>query len=113
MAQILQRLTRGQTAPPAADERPRQPPFAYMIQLALWLPAIIDLHERGYPHPLGHRARRPAGRRATPAVGLRRAAPAGGREIGPGEAWSNAAGHGLGPRGVPPAGGRGAGAALG
>ena len=50
----------------------------------------------------------PTGRRATPAAGLRRAAPAGRGEAGPGEARPDPPGHGPGPRGLSAAGGRGA-----
>ena len=58
------------------------------------------------PHPLGHRAGRPAGGRAAPAAGLRRAAQAGRPEAGPREARPDAPGDRPGPRGLPPAGGR-------
>ena len=39
----------------------------------------VAIDERRHPHPVGHRAGRPARRRAAAAAGLRRAAPAGGR----------------------------------
>ena len=67
-------------------------------------PGRVRADERRDPHPVRHRAGRPARRRAAPAAGLRRAAQAGGPEAGPGEARPDAPGHGPGPRGVPPAG---------
>src|SRR5262249_46916016 len=46
-------------------------PFAGLVQMAQWLRVIIGLYERGHPHPVGHRARRPAGRQAAAAAGPR------------------------------------------
>src|SRR5262249_4287063 len=57
--------------------------------------------ERGDPHPVGHRARRPVRRRPTVAPGLRRAAPAGGAATGAGEAGADAAADGAGSRSLP------------
>src|SRR5262249_3606488 len=55
-----------------------------------WLPGpravILEPHERGDAHPVGHRARRPARRRPALAPGLRGAASARRPEAGPGEA---------------------------
>ena len=55
----------------------------------------------------------PQGGRAAPAAGLRRAAQAGRPEAGAGEARPDAPGHGPGPRGLPPAGRRRRGPAVG
>src|SRR5262245_11453508 len=74
--------------------------------------AIIKLHDRSHAHSVRHRAGRPLGRGAALAFGLRRAAPAGGPEAGPGTARPDAASDRAGARGVPAVGGRRAGAAL-
>ena len=58
-------------------------------------PGRVGPDGRSHPHPLCDRARRRAGSRAAPAAGLRRAAPVGQPETGPGKAWSELQATGL------------------
>src|SRR5947209_4718546 len=59
--------------------------------------SLAVLHdERHHAHPLGHRVRRPQGKRATPALGLPGAAHTGRPEIVEGEAWPDTPGDRLG-----------------
>src|SRR5437867_1476026 len=57
----------------------------------------LSAHERCHADLKCHRTRRSACGRAASAVGIRRAAAAGGSEDTPGKARSNPAGDGLGP----------------
>src|SRR5262245_61303390 len=76
-------------------------------------PFILLKDERSHADSVADPARRPAGLRAPPAVGLRRIAQARRATDGAGAPWPDARGDGAGARGVHPAGGRRTGSALG
>src|SRR5438128_6685035 len=64
---------------------------------------ILHVHDRSHPHPLRHRAGRPARRGATVAVGLQRTASVGGPTDDPGKPRAHASGNSAGPRSLPAA----------